>query len=70
MTSPFSTEVADGMAELELCNPPVNAFGVDDQFALAAEIENLGQRDDVRVIIIAAVGKGFLRRPRHQGGRG
>ena len=59
MTSPFRTDVADGIAELEFCNPPVNAFGVDDQFALAAEIESLGRRDDVRVIIIAAVGKGF-----------
>ena len=38
----------------------MNAFGVDAQFALAAEIEALGRRDDVRVIIIAAVGKGFF----------
>ena len=51
--------MADGIAELELCNPPVNAFGVDAQFALAAEIAALGRRDDVRVIVIAAVGKGF-----------
>ena len=60
MTSPYRIDVTDGIAELELCNPPVNAFGVDDQFALAAEIEALGRRDDVRVIIIAAVGKGFF----------
>ena len=60
MTSPFRTEIADGVAELELCNPPVNAFGVDAQFALAAEIEALGRRDDVQVIIIAATGKGFF----------
>ena len=51
--------VADGIAELELHNPPVNAFGVAAQYALAAEIESLGRRDDVRVIIIAAIGKGF-----------
>lgn len=51
--------MADGIAELELCNPPVNAFGVDAQFALAAEIAALGRRDDVRAIVIAAVGKGF-----------
>ena len=60
MDRPYRTEVADGIAELELCNPPVNAFGVDAQFALAAEVEALGRRDDVRVIIIAAVGKGFF----------
>jgi enoyl-CoA hydratase len=60
MTSPFRTGVSDGIAELEICNPPVNAFGVEAQFALAAEIEALGRRDDVRVIVIAAVGKGFF----------
>ena len=60
MSEPYRVEVIDGIAELELCNPPVNAFGVDAQFALAAEIEALGRRDDVRVIIIAAVGKGFF----------
>ena len=59
MTEPFETAVSDGIAELELHNPPVNAFGVAAQFALAAEIEALGRRDDVRVIVIAAVGKGF-----------
>ena len=59
MTSPYRTEVSDGIAEFELCNPPVNAFGVDAQFALAAGIEALGRRDDVRVIIVAAIGKGF-----------
>ena len=59
MSEPYRIEVTDGIAEMELCNPPVNAFGVDAQFALAAEIETLGRRADVRVIIIAAVGKGF-----------
>ena len=52
-------EVTDGIAELELDNPPVNALGVAEQAALATEIADLGQRDDVRVIVIAAVGKGF-----------
>ena len=60
MSEPYRVEVIDGIAELEMCNPPVNAFGVDAQFALAAGIEALGRRDDVRVIIIAAVGKGFF----------
>ena len=59
MSEPYRVQVTDGIAELELWNPPVNAFGVDAQFALAAEIEALGRRADVRVIIIAAVGKGF-----------
>ncbi len=59
MAVPYVTAVSDGIAELELHNPPVNALGVDAQFALAAEIEALGGRDDVRVIVIAARGKGF-----------
>ena len=33
MTSPYRTDVTDGIAELELCNPPVNAFGVEAQFS-------------------------------------
>ncbi len=59
MAEPFRTEISDGIAELELHNPPVNALGVDAQFKLAAEIQRLGHSNDVRVIVIAARGKGF-----------
>ena len=59
MTDPYAVSVADGIAELVLDNPPVNAFDTAAQFALAAEIEALGRRDDVLVIVIAANGKGF-----------
>lgn len=60
MSEPFATTVTDGIAELELNNPPVNAFGVKAQAALANEVAALGRRDDVRVLIIAAAGKGFF----------
>ena len=56
---PFSVAVADGIAELVLDNPPVNAFDTRAQAALAAEIEALGRRDGVRVIVIRAEGRGF-----------
>lgn len=59
MTQPFGTTIENGIAELVLDNPPVNAFGCDAQFAMAAEIEALGRNDDVRVIVIRAEGKGF-----------
>ena len=59
MSHPCVTTVADGIAELEIDHPPVNALGVAAQFALAHEIDALGRRDDVRVIVIAAAGKGF-----------
>ena len=62
MTQPFASTITDGIAELVLDNPPVNAFNCADQFAMAAEIQALGRNDDVRVIIIAADGKGFFAR--------
>jgi enoyl-CoA hydratase len=59
MSTPFNTSISDGIAELVLDQPPVNAFDSHGWFAIAAEITRLGQSDDVRVIIIAANGKGF-----------
>jgi enoyl-CoA hydratase len=60
MTQPFATTVsASGVAELIFDNPPVNAFDSHAQFAIANEIEALGKNSDVRVIVIAARGKGF-----------
>jgi enoyl-CoA hydratase len=59
MSTPFSTSINNGIAELVLDQPPVNAFDSLGWFAIAAEITRLGLSDDVRVIIIAANGKGF-----------
>jgi len=59
MKTPFETTITDGIAELVFNNPPVNAFGCDDQFAMADEIRSLGEHPDVRVIVIRAEGKGF-----------
>lgn len=59
MSTPFNTSISDGIAELVLDQPPVNAFDSHGWFAIAKEITRLGQSDDVRVIIIAANGKGF-----------
>ena len=59
MTKPFRTTIEGGIAEMILDQPPVNAFGSAAWFAIAAEIDALGANDDVRVIIIAANGKGF-----------
>jgi enoyl-CoA hydratase len=59
LTQPFGTTVRDGVAELVFDNPPVNAFDCATQFAIAEEIEALGKNEDVRVIVIAAEGKGF-----------
>jgi enoyl-CoA hydratase len=50
---------ANGVAELTLDNPPVNALGRDAWFALARKLEELGRDARVRVVVIDAAGKGF-----------
>jgi enoyl-CoA hydratase len=50
---------AQGVAELTLDNPPVNALGREAWFALARKLEELGRDARVRVVLIDAAGKGF-----------
>ncbi|MDA8752671.1 enoyl-CoA hydratase family protein [Halieaceae bacterium] len=59
MSKPFTTTVEDGIAEMILEQPPVNAFDSAGWFAIAAEIDALGADEAVRVIIVAANGRGF-----------
>ena len=59
MTKPFKTTIENGIAELILDHPPVNTFDCAGWFALADEIDALGVNNEVRVIIVAANGKGF-----------
>jgi len=59
MKSPFDVSITDGIAELMFNHPPVNAFDAATWAAIATAIEDLGKNVDVRVIIIAAEGKGF-----------
>ncbi|MCB9683178.1 MAG: enoyl-CoA hydratase family protein [Alphaproteobacteria bacterium] len=53
------TRVSDGIAEVVVDRPPVNALHVDGWFALADTLTALGRRDDVRVVILTAEGRGF-----------
>jgi len=55
----FSTRINRGIAELVFDHPPVNAFDSTGWFAIASELEALGQNDQVRVIVIRAEGRGF-----------
>jgi enoyl-CoA hydratase len=50
---------AQGVAELTIDNPPVNALGRDAWFALARKLEELGRDGRVRVVVIDAAGRGF-----------
>ena len=59
MSKPYNVSINDGIAELIFNKPPVNAFDSQGWFDIAAEIRALGEDDAVRVIIIAAEGKGF-----------
>ncbi len=59
MTSPFFTQIHEGIAELVINQPPVNALSDAQWHGLAKEIKSLGGRDDVRVIVIRSEGRGF-----------
>jgi enoyl-CoA hydratase len=59
MSQPFKVTIEHGIAEMILDHPPVNAFDSAGWFAIADEIDALGVNDEVRVIIVAAKGKGF-----------
>ena len=55
----FHSEIQEGVAHLVLNKPPVNAFNSAEWAGIAAEINDLGEQDAVRVIVISAEGKGF-----------
>ena len=60
MSEQFRTQLhANGVAEVVLDRPPVNALNAAGWNALAAEIAALGERPEVRVIVIRAEGRGF-----------
>ena len=60
MTQQFSFLVHDnGVAEVVLNRPPVNALNAAGWNGLAAEIHALGERPEVSVIVVRAEGRGF-----------
>ena len=60
MSAQHTTELhPNGVAEVVLNRPPVNALNAAGWHALAAEIAALGERPEVRVIVIRAEGRGF-----------
>jgi enoyl-CoA hydratase len=54
-----NVSVEKGVAELILDHPPVNAFDSAGWAHLAEVVTGLGRSEDVRVIVIAAEGRGF-----------
>ena len=49
----------DGIAEVVVDYPPVNALPVAGWFELARTVRGLGEDEDVRVVVLAAEGRGF-----------
>ena len=56
---PVTETVSDGIAEVVMDNPPVNALTLADTRRLADLFEGYRDRAEVRVAILTAVGKGF-----------
>ncbi|MFS1525771.1 enoyl-CoA hydratase family protein [Microbulbifer sp. 2304DJ12-6] len=56
---PIKTEVINGIAEVIFDHPPVNAFDSSLWNTIPEIITALGKRQDVKVLLIRAEGKGF-----------
>jgi enoyl-CoA hydratase len=52
-------EINDGIAEIVMDNPPVNALTVQGWFDLAKIVTEAGRNPDVSVVLLTAEGKGF-----------
>ena len=55
----ITTTVENGIAEIVMDNPPVNALTVQGWFDVADALTSAGRNPDVRVVILRAEGKGF-----------
>ncbi len=56
---PIHTDVKDNIAEVVFDFPPVNAFNGETWNEIPKIIDELGAREDVKVIVIRSEGKGF-----------
>jgi enoyl-CoA hydratase len=56
---PITHTISDGIAEVVMDNPPVNALTVAGWFELAAIVRSLGEDPNVRVLVLRAEGRGF-----------
>ncbi len=55
----FSVEIKNGIAELVINNPPVNALASDHWGEMACRIQGLSADPNARVVVIRAEGRGF-----------
>ncbi len=59
MSTGHKVQMENGIAEVVIAKPPVNALDSREWFELAREIEALGRDPEVRVLVIRAEGRGF-----------
>lgn len=59
MSEGFTTRITDGIAEVVIDRPPVNALDSAGWHALADELERVGRLDETRVIVLRGEGRGF-----------
>ena len=59
MSAGFTSSIQEGIAELVIDAPPVNALDSAGWHALADQIHALGQTEGVNVIVIRSEGRGF-----------
>ena len=59
MAVPADTKIENGVAHVVLNHPPVNAFDSVGWNDLATHIRELGENDDVNVVLLSAAGRGF-----------
>ena len=50
---------ADGVLEVVMDNPPVNALGINDTKEIAKIFESVRKNENIKVAILTATGKGF-----------
>ena len=55
----IALEVVDGVAEVVMDNPPVNALAVAGWFELARVITEAGKNPEVGAVVLRAEGRGF-----------
>src|SRR5260221_7222449 len=55
----ITSQVADGIAEIVMDNPPVNALTVAGWFELADVVTKAGEDQGVRAVVLRAEGRGF-----------
>lgn len=55
----IETHIEDGVGEVVINNPPVNALDSQGWFDFAAAVKGMGERKDVHCVVIRAEGRGF-----------